>query len=116
MDDEEINLFLFKSLFENEFDVLTSSSGDQALNLLKEKKGGVDVIISDMNMPEMNGLEFISSAREQYQDIIYFILTGYNFNEEIDQALRLKMVRQFFSKPFNYDDIASAVLDACRQN
>ena len=116
VDDEEINLFLFKSLFELEFDVITSSSGDDALNLLNNMDGQIDVIISDMNMPEMNGLEFIASAREKYGDIVYFILSGYNVSDEIDQAIRDEIIRQYFSKPFTYDDIAEAVLDAKRQN
>lgn len=116
VDDEEINLFLFKSLFELEFDVITSSSGDDALNLLSNMDGQIDVIISDMNMPEMNGLEFIDSAREKYGDIVYFILSGYNVSDEIDQAIRDEIIRQYFSKPFTYDDIAEAVLDAKRQN
>lgn len=116
VDDEEINLFLFKSLFEIEFEVLTSSSGDEALDILKNIEGKVDVIISDMNMPDMNGLEFISCAKEIYGNIVYFILSGYNVNEEIDQAIQNETIWQYFSKPFTYDDIAEAVLDATHQN
>ncbi len=109
-------MFLFKSLFELEFDVITSSSGDDALNVLSNMDGQIDVIISDMNMPEMNGLEFIASARGKYGDIVYFILSGYNVSDEIDQAIREDIIRQYFPKPFTYDDIAEAVLDAKRQN
>lgn len=114
VDDEEINLFLFKSLFEQEFEVLTSSSGEKALSLLDDKQGKVDVIISDMNMPDMDGLEFIYTAREKHKDIIYFILTGYNFNEKIEEAHKNHIVHQYFSKPFDYNDIATAVLAAFR--
>jgi len=38
-------------------------------------------VISDMRMPEMNGIEFITKAKNEFKNIAYFILTGYDQNE-----------------------------------
>lgn len=109
VDDEEINLFLFKSIFEEKYNVITALSGKIGLSELESSDGKIDVVISDMNMPEMNGLEFINAARGKFDNIVYFILTGYNYNDEIDAAIKSKIVQKFFSKPFDFDSISAAI-------
>lgn len=109
VDDEEVNLFLFEKIFEREFDVLTASSGTSALEKLKTHQGKVDVVISDMRMPEMNGLEFIKASKIKFKDIYYFILTGYEFNPELEAALESHLIDKVFKKPFDYDLIKSAI-------
>jgi YesN/AraC family two-component response regulator len=42
-----------------------------------------------MRMPVMNGVEFIVQAKELYKNIAYFILTGFEYNEEIEEALKV---------------------------
>ncbi|MEM9896954.1 MAG: response regulator [Bacteroidota bacterium] len=105
VDDEELNLTLFKITFASEMDVLLAGSPQEALIKLEENKAAVEAVISDMHMPEMNGLEFVKKARGINNDIPYFILSGYSFNDEIDKALRGKVINKFFTKPFEKDEI-----------
>ena len=58
-----------------------------------------------MHMPKMNGVQFIEKAQEQINDIPYFILSGYAFNDEIDQALKENKIQKFFTKPFDRSEI-----------
>ncbi|MEQ9403833.1 MAG: response regulator [Cyclobacteriaceae bacterium] len=109
VDDEEPNLFLFKVTFEDKYHVITSSSGEEGLEKLKEAHSKIIVVISDMSMPKMNGVEFIREARELYKSIGYFILTGYNYNDEIDQAIKENVVHKFFTKPFDPEKIEEAI-------
>ena len=109
VDDEEINLLVFEKNFENKFSIITANSGQEGLTYLNQYIDQIDVVISDMKMPMMNGVEFIRKARATYPDIAYFILSGFQYNEEIDQAVKNKEVLRFFMKPMNMEEITNAV-------
>ena len=111
VDDEEINLVLFKKSFEKIYNVITAVSGEDGLIKLTAYKNDIIVVISDMRMPGMNGIEFIKEARKKHDNIAYFILTGFDYNDEIDQALKTKVIHRFFTKPFNINKIQEAIHD-----
>lgn len=112
VDDEEYNLFLFKVSFENKYSIYTALSGEEGLKELDLHEDEIIVVISDMRMPGMNGVEFVRKAREKHDNIIYFILTGYDYNEEIDAALKENIVHRFFSKPFDTETLYKAIDEA----
>lgn len=109
VDDEEINLFLFGKNFERDFKVMTASSGVEGLEKLKQSEEVIKVVISDMRMPKMNGLEFVAAAKRDFPEVEYFILTGYGSNAELEKALEKKLIDRLFSKPFDYETIKKAV-------
>ncbi|MFK7951292.1 MAG: response regulator [Ekhidna sp.] len=109
VDDEETNLFLLKVTFESKYKVLTASSGDEGLEVLKQHQNDIIVVISDMSMPGMNGVEFIQLAKKEHSKISYFILTGYDYNDEIDEALKSNVIHKFFTKPFDAAQIEDAI-------
>ncbi len=110
VDDEPINLFLFSQIFGEKYNVITAESGYAGLNLI-ENNTNINVVISDMKMPGMNGIEFIQKAKELYTNIYYFILTGYEITPEIDQALKNGLIARYFQKPFNFQIIESAITE-----
>ncbi len=112
VDDEEINLLLFERFFGERYQVYTAGSGREGLQMLEQHDGEIDVTISDMRMPEMTGVEFIEHANSKYPKIAYFILTGFAFGEEIEEAIRSKMIHQSFSKPLDVKQIESAISEA----
>lgn len=105
IDDEEANLLLFKIAFEGSREVLIANSPEEGLRTLEKNKDRIRAVISDMHMPEMNGVQFIEKAQESKNDIPYFILSGYTFNDEIDKALQQKKIQKFFTKPFDRSEI-----------
>lgn len=109
IDDEEINLSLFKYNFIDKYDVITDCCGMNGLIQL-DNNPDIKVVISDMKMPKMNGLEFISEAQKKNNDKSYFILTGFDITEEIMHALDSKLIVKYFKKPFNLDEIDKAIL------
>lgn len=109
VDDEQINLLLFEKRFENDFKVITASSGREALDILEKHANELKVVISDMRMPAMDGLQFIKQARKKFGNIHYFILTGYSYNTELEQALRENLIEKLFKKPYDYETILEAV-------
>ena len=60
-------------------------------------------------MPGMNGIEFISKAKKKFNNIVYFILTGYEITEEIAGALNKSLINKCFKKPFNSKEIESTI-------
>lgn len=111
VDDEEYNLLLLKVLFRGTYDVIVADSGSKALDILSEKND-IDAIITDMNMPKMNGLEFINQARKINDSVPFIIFSGYDMNEEIFKAIENGTVECHLQKPINKDKIIKAVNNA----
>ena len=69
VDDEEINLFIFEQTFQDDYKVFTANSGEEGLKQLDNHAESILVVISDMRMPNMNGVEFITQAKAKHQKI-----------------------------------------------
>lgn len=113
VDDEPINLQLFKLNFTEKYNVFVADDGYQGLELL-DKELDILVIISDMKMPGLNGIEFIKRAKEKYPDKKFYILTGYEITPEIQEALNTGLIIKYFSKPFNIKEIDRTIDDAIK--
>jgi response regulator RpfG family c-di-GMP phosphodiesterase len=111
VDDESINLKLFELNFKSKFRVVTALSGDDGLAIL-ENDPTISVVISDMRMPKMDGLEFIAKAKQSFPYIVYYILTGFDITDEINEALSKNLINKYFRKPFNFREIESAITSA----
>ncbi len=111
VDDEPINLDLFKINFSYKYDILTSINGEQGLETLSQNSDIV-VVVSDMRMPKMSGLEFINKARTEYPHIKYYILTGFELTPEIDAAIASGVVKSYFRKPFDIHEIDNEIKKA----
>ena len=108
VDDEEINLVVFEANFIGKFNVITADSGFEGIKIL-ENKPDIPIVISDMKMPGMNGIEFIKTAKKQFPNIVYFILTGFDITDEISSALDDKLINDYFKKPFNGQEIEASI-------
>ncbi|MEO9887188.1 MAG: response regulator [Balneola sp.] len=108
VDDEVMNLFLFENLLAGKFEILTAKSPELGLEILK-KDDTIDIVISDMKMPVMNGLQFIEKAQEFYKKCPYLILSGYHKIPEIEEALESGMIRGYLQKPFEVDKITATI-------
>ena len=89
---------------------LEAANGREALEKLKES--WVDVIISDVNMPEMNGLELLQALSHDplYQNIPVIIVSTEGSSERIKEALT-RGAKGFIKKPFLPEDIRRVLYD-----
>lgn len=108
VDDEKINLQIFEINFRKKYNVITELSGEDGLAKL-EKDRNILVVVSDMKMPGMNGIEFIRKAKELYEHVVYFILTGFDITDEISTALKDNTIQKYFRKPFNLKEISASI-------
>ena len=94
--------FLFKDLY----DVTCASSVDQSLNLMTEIKP--DCIISDIRMPDKNGLEGLREIRAIDENVSIIMLTGYGSLETAQQAIRYG-ANEYVKKPFDAQEMRALI-------
>lgn len=109
VDDEPINTKLLAMSLRKNFKVLTAFSGAEGLALLNNPENKIEIVISDMKMPEMNGIEFIRAAKQQHPDLSYYILSGYDLSGEIQHALDDNTILKYFKKPFDKEEIITSL-------
>lgn len=110
VDDEPINLKLFELNFKNSFNVTTALSGFEGLELLKNNLD-IPVVISDMRMPNMDGIEFITKAKKEFPNVVFYILTGYDLTDQISEALNNLLIHKYFRKPLNFKEIEKSIVE-----
>ena len=99
--DDEVNILrsLKRLLRKEDYRLLTASSGEQGLEILKEN--AVNLVISDQRMPGMSGIEFLARVKEGYPDIIRAILSGYTEVDAIMDSINRGHIYKFLLKPWN---------------
>ena len=106
VDDEESILKSLQRLFRNEnFSIITATSGIDGLNLIREAEYPFSVIISDQRMPEMTGAEFLAEARKLLPDTMRVLLTGYSDIDAIVKAINNGGVHRYLTKPWKDEDL-----------
>jgi diguanylate cyclase (GGDEF)-like protein len=89
-----------------EFAVKTADTGTKALEILKH--GSVDLVISDLLMPEMDGIALTKNIKEQGIDIPIIVTTGFASVERAVQSMQAGAA-DFITKPFNFNQIKITV-------
>lgn len=88
------------------YEVLQAADGEEALKLFE--RGGIDVILTDVMMPKVNGIELLKKIKEREPTLVVIIMTGYADKELILQALK-EDADDFITKPLNLLQLKSAV-------
>lgn len=99
IDDEENNLNSFKAAFRREYEVTTAISGIAAIEILKTQS--FEIIITDQRMPQMTGVEFLSSIIDEHPEPIRMLLTGYADIQAVIDAINKGKIYQYITKPWD---------------
>lgn len=107
-DSATVRKFVAASLNMKGFRVITAGDGIEALELMPSEK--IDLIITDLNMPDMDGYEFIRTLREspQYQDIPIIVLSSMTDLKNKDLAMESGALA-FLEKPLSTEAIQREV-------
>lgn len=88
-----------------------AENGRDALTRMDEVNGQVDILITDIAMPEMNGLELIRAVKERNPDLKSIILSGYNEFDYVREGMRMG-IENYLLKPINLDELTQTLVNA----
>ena len=88
------------------YEVLTAADGEEGPRLFEER--GADIIISDIQMPDLNGIELLRRLREQAADVEVILITGHGDVETAVEALR-EGAFDFFRKPVQLHELTASL-------
>jgi response regulator RpfG family c-di-GMP phosphodiesterase len=114
VDDEENILHSIKRELRKRFDIHTAGSGNDALDILK-KDGPFAVIVSDMRMPQMDGIQLLSAVKDQYPETVRLMLTGNADQETAIEAVNKGQIFRFLNKPCPTSTLVLSIALAQRQ-
>jgi DNA-binding NtrC family response regulator len=110
IDDEKDLRFLFKKILAPEgYTVLTAQNGYDGIKI--NQKSDPDIILLDLKMPGINGIETLRRIRKKDPDVIVIIITGYGDAETIRDAAELN-VYEYMAKPFNNETVMKTIKEA----
>jgi len=108
VDDEPNVLAAYRRELRDRFDLLTASSGRAALEQI-DRHGTIAVVVSDMHMPEMNGIELLAEVKRRMPGAIRIMLTGCHDQNTAIAAINQGSVHRFHSKPCASSDLARSI-------
>lgn len=107
VDDEPRILLLMKSLLKaNSFDVETAKDGPSALEIVK--KGGIEIVITDLRMSPMDGMQLFEEIKAYNPEIPVILLTAYASVETAIEAMK-SGIFDYLTKPFKVDDMLACL-------
>ncbi len=112
IDDEEIVIkSCLKILMKENYEIDTVYSGDEGLKLTKEKE--YDIVITDLKMPGISGMEVLETLTESQPEVTVIIFTGFATVENTREALK-KGAFDYIPKPFTNEELRSVVQNAIK--
>jgi two-component system cell cycle sensor histidine kinase/response regulator CckA len=113
-DEELIRRLLARVLEEAEYDVLVAANGRAALAYVSERAGELALLVTDLVMPGMSGLELARAARELQPDLPVLCMSGYS-----EETLRERGSDEdevgFIEKPFSPTDLTDKVVELLQE-
>ena len=103
--DDEINILssLRRGLLEEEYNCYFAESGIRAMEYLEQKK--IQVLITDMRMPGMNGLELLKHVEANYPSVVKLVLSGYTQLPQVLATINQVDIFNFITKPWSIDEL-----------
>ena len=114
VDDDPNILSAYKRSLHKRFQIVTCLSGDEGLNRLNNN-GPFAVVVADMQMPGMNGVEFLRKAEAQAPDTVRLMLTGNADQKTAADAVNQGHVFSFLTKPCPPESLEVALNNAIKQ-
>jgi CheY-like chemotaxis protein len=110
-DDEPVRALVARALLENGHDVVTATDGAAALEVLARDHGRFDLLLTDINMPVMDGIALALATARDHPDVTILLMTGYADQRERAHGLDA-LIHDVITKPLSVATIRSAVDEA----
>ena len=103
---------VFSKLFKN---LYVACDGKEALEIYQKEKNNIDIIISDINMPKINGFEFLEEVKKENKEIPFIFITAHSQKDYMINALRTG-IDDYFIKPIDIFALISKVEILIKKN
>ena len=107
-DEEKVLRSLKRGLLDEPYKALFAESGEKALKILEQEE--VHIIVTDMRMPEMSGLQLLETVKKKYPHIIRLVLSGYTQITTLLTAINRGEIFRFITKPWKLEEEFKTVI------
>ncbi|MBR0915526.1 response regulator [Bradyrhizobium japonicum] len=110
-DEDSMRQLVARAIAMDGHETVTAQDGAEALEILTRENGAFDLLLTDIQMPVMDGIALALSAARDFPDLTILLMTG--FADQRERASNLNaLVHDVVTKPFSVADIRTAVADA----
>ena len=110
-DEDSMRQLVARAIAMDGHETVTAQDGAEALEILTREDGTFDLLLTDIQMPVMDGIALALSAARDFPDLTILLMTG--FADQRERASNLNaLVHDVVTKPFSVADIRTAVADA----
>ena len=110
-DEASMRALVARAIAMDGHETVTAQDGAEALEILTRDNGAFDLLLTDIQMPIMDGIALALSAARDFPDLTILLMTG--FADQRERASNLEaLVHDVITKPFSVADIRTAVADA----
>lgn len=106
-DEKQILNSLKRMLSPRGYRVFLAESGEEALSVLAEEK--IDLLITDIRMPGMNGFDLLMTVKEKYPSVIRIVLSGYAEENTVIQIQRKSLAKLYLLKPWKNEELIQSI-------
>lgn len=100
-EDEEVNFFYLKTIFKKtDAQIIRARNGKEAVDIIAQYSGDIDLILMDLNMPVMDGYEAMRIIKSQHPEIPIIAQTAYTLTEDRHKCMQAGF-NDYISKPIN---------------
>jgi two-component system cell cycle response regulator CpdR len=110
-DEESMRLLVARAVAMDGHDIATAADGTEALEILANADSAFELVLTDIQMPVMDGIALALTAARDFPDLTILLMTGYAEQRERASGLNA-IAHDVISKPFSVADIRTAVADA----
>lgn len=110
-DEESIREFLDIMLRKEGYEVTLAEDGARAIELLKKKT--FDLVISDLQMPQVTGMELLKHVRDNFPDLLFMMITAFGTTETAVEAMKMGAY-DYITKPFKIDEVRIVIGNALK--
>lgn len=109
-DDDSVREFTVRMLKTIGYNVLSATDGQKGLDLFKSQAAQINMIITDMLMPNMTGRQFVEAVRQIDKDMKIMFVSGYS-PDDTEDGTALGQSVAFFQKPYTRDQLSKKIRD-----
>ena len=111
VDDEDLILSSLKRLLRKEpYTIYYAQSGEEALEIMEKNR--IQILVTDMKMPGMDGLALLREAKDKYPDMVRIALSAHTMTAQLLPCINTGEIYRFITKPISPEELRNALMDA----